>query len=133
MLRLYAMLFIIGILGSTIYGAYWYYTDTQNRLATLRESNAKLLVTKEINEKTIEQQKIQAEQNQKRLGELQASLQEAERYGDELRSTLNKHNLTALAIRKPGLIQNRINNASDKLLEDIVGETTPSSPNPSTP
>lgn len=133
MLRLYAMLFIIGILGSTIYGAYWYYTDTQNRLATLRESNAKLLVTNEINEKTIEQQKIQAEQNQKRLGELQASLQEAERYGDELRSTLNKHNLTALAIRKPGLIQNRINNASDKLLEDIVGETTPSSPNPSTP
>ena len=60
MLRLYAMLFIIGILGSTIYGAYWYYTDTQNRLATLRESNAKLLVTNEINEKTIEQQKIQA-------------------------------------------------------------------------
>ena len=133
MLRLYALLFIIGILGSTIYGAYWYYTDTQNRIATLRESNAKLLVTNEINEKTIAQQKIQAEQNQKRLGELQASLQEAERYGDELRSTLNKHNLTALAIRKPGLIQNRINNASDKLLEDIVGETTPSSPNPNTP
>ena len=133
MLRLYAMLFIIGILGSTIYGAYWYYTDTQNRLATLRESNAKLLVTNEINEKTIAQQKIQAEQNQKRLGELQASLQEVLMFGVELRSTLNKHNLTALAIRKPGFIQNRINNASDKLLEDIVGETTPSSPNPSTP
>lgn len=133
MLKLYAMLFIIGILGSTIYGAYWYYTDTQNRLATLRENNAKLLVTNQMNEETIAQQKLQAEQNEKRLGELQASLQEAERYGDELRATLNRHNLTELALRKPGLIQNRINNASDKLLEEIVGETTPSRPDPSTP
>ena len=133
MLKLYAMLFIIGILGSTVYGAYWYYTDTQNRMATLRESNAKLLVADQVNKETIAQQAKQAEQNEKRLSELQLSLQQAEKYGDELRATLNKHNLTALALKKPGLIQNRINNASDKLLEEIIGETTPSGAIPSTP
>lgn len=134
MLKLYAMLFIIGLLGSTVYGAYWYYTDTQNRMMTLRESNAKLLVSNQINEQTIKQQAEQAKQNETRLNELQLSLQQAEKYGDELRATLNKHNLTALALRKPGLIQSRINNASDKLLEEIQGETAHSSPiNPVTP
>ena len=62
MLKLYAMLFIIGILGSTVYGAYWYYTDTQNRMATLRESNAKLLVADQVNKETIAQQAKQAEE-----------------------------------------------------------------------
>ena len=134
MLKLYAMLFIIGLLGSTVYGAYWYYTDTQNRMMTLRESNAKLLVSNQINEQTIKQQAEQAKQNETRLNELQLSLQQAEKYGDGLRATLNKHNLTALALRKPGLIQSRINNASDKLLEEIQGETAHSSPiSPVTP
>ena len=75
MLKLYAMLFIIGLLGATVYGAYWYYTDTQNRMMTLRESNAKLLVSNQINEQTIKQQAEQAKQNETRLNELQLSLQ----------------------------------------------------------
>ena len=42
MLKLYAFLFIVAILSGVGYGAYYYYNDTQTRIAILRENNAKL-------------------------------------------------------------------------------------------
>ena len=39
--------------------------------------------------------------------QLNADLRKSEQYGDELRDTLNKHNLTHLQIRSPGLIEKR--------------------------
>ena len=59
------------------------------------------------------------------LGE---DLQKAEQYGDELRATLNKHNLTHLANKKPGMIEKRMQDATDKLwddLESVTSDTTP--------
>ena len=58
---------------------------------------------------------------------LSADLRKAEAYGDELRDTLNKHNLTHLANKKPGLIEKRMQNATDKLwgdLESVTGDNT---------
>ena len=49
MLKLYAFLFIVAILSGVGYGAYYYYNDTQTRIAILRENNAKLeTVNKQI-------------------------------------------------------------------------------------
>ena len=53
---------------------------------------------------------------------LQLELQSAERYGDELRDTLQRHNLTYLALKKPGLIQKRMQDATDKLWVDITAD-----------
>ena len=44
MIKIYLTLIIIGLLGSFGFGAYWYYNDTQQRIATLRENNAQLEV-----------------------------------------------------------------------------------------
>ena len=64
-----------------------------------------------------------------RLGELNlqlsSDLQKAEQYGDELRATLQKHNLTHLANKKPGLIEKRMQNATDKLWDDLESITDP--------
>ena len=54
---------------------------------------------------------------------LSSNLQKSEDYGDELRSTLNKHNLTHLANKKPGLIEKRMQDATDKLWNDIESIT----------
>ena len=128
MIKLYAMIFVIGILGSVAFGAKYYYDTTQATIATLRENNAKLETANQINEETIQKQ----QQDAIRLGELNSQLsselQRAEQYGDELRSTLNKHNLTHLANKKPGLIEKRMQGATDKLwddLESITGNDTP--------
>lgn len=42
---------------------------------------------------------------------------------DELRKKLIEHDLTKLALEKPGLIENRINNATKKLFDDIRSST----------
>ena len=44
MLKLYVLIFVIGIVGVVGYGAKYYYDTTQNTIATLRENNAQLEV-----------------------------------------------------------------------------------------
>ena len=74
----------------------WYYKDTQKRMGVLYENNAKLEV----------------------------SVRASEAYGDNLRSVLQKHNLTMLSRKKPGLIEKRMNDATQKLFDDITADTT---------
>ena len=59
MIRLYAMIFVIAILGGVAYGAKYYYDTTQNTISQLRENNAKLEVANEENQKTIEDDRKQ--------------------------------------------------------------------------
>ena len=107
MFRLYAIIAIVGILGIAGYAAKYYYDTTQATIATLRENNAKLETANQINQETIAQQQEDAIKMAELNSQLTSDLQKAEQYGDELRSTLNKHNLTHLANKKPGLIEQR--------------------------
>ena len=127
MIRLYVMIAVIGIVGGALYGAKYYYDTTQATIATLRENNAKLETANQINQETIQKQQQDAVRLSELNNELTVELQRAEQYGDELRATLNKHNLTHLANKKPGLIEQRMQNATDKLwddLESITGNTS---------
>ena len=47
MIRLYAMIFVIALLGGAAYAAKYYYDTTQLTIAQLRENNAKLEVANE--------------------------------------------------------------------------------------
>ena len=53
MIRLYAMIFVIALLGGAAYAAKYYYDTTQATIAQLRENNAKLEVANEENQQTI--------------------------------------------------------------------------------
>ena len=127
MLRLYAMIFVIALLGGAAYAAKYYYDTTQATIAQLRENNAKLEVANEENQATI----TKMTENNVRLNaltdQLNKDLRKSEEYGDQLRDTLNKHDLTHLANKKPGLIEKRMQNATDKLwgdLESVTGDNT---------
>ena len=124
MFRLYAILIVVGLLGGAVYGAKYYYDTTQNTIASLRENNAKLEVANETNQATIKKMGQDTARLNDLTNQLAQDLQTSERYGDELRSTLNKHNLTNLANRKPGLIEKRMQNATDKLWDDLEGITS---------
>ena len=52
MIRLYAMIFVIALLGGTAYAAKYYYDTTQATIAQLRENTAKLEVANEENQQT---------------------------------------------------------------------------------
>lgn len=104
---------------------YWYYNDTQERIAILNANNAKLETAVQISESSIATLQKDAIRNAELNVQLQQELQQAEKYGDELRATLQKHNLTALARKRPGLIENRMQNATDSLWDDLRGITDP--------
>ena len=123
-MRLYAILIVVGLLGGAAYGAKYYYDTTQNTIAQLRDNNAKLEVANETNQATIEKMGQDTARLNELNSELNMNLRKSEKYGDELRDTLNKHNLTHLANKKPGLIEKRMQNATDKLWDDLESLTS---------
>ena len=127
MIRVYALIILLGILGGAAWAAKYYYDTTQATIAQLRENNAKLEVANEENQQTIKKMGEDAKRLNALTDQLNADLRKAEKYGDELRETLNKHDLTHLANKKPGLIEKRMQNATDKLwddLESVTGDNT---------
>ena len=124
MIRLYAMIFVIALLGGVAYAAKYYYDTTQATIAQLRQNNAKLEVANEENQATIQKMSEDAIRLNALTDQLGEDLRKAESYGDELRNTLNKHNLTHLANKKPGMIEKRMQNATDKLWDDLESVTS---------
>ena len=123
MIKIYMLIFVLAIIGGVGYGAYAYYQDTQQRIATLQQNNAKLETVAKANELTINSLQESQEKFATLNLELQGKLDEAEKYGDELRKKLHKHDLTRLSIKKPGLIEKRINNGTQKLFDNIESLT----------
>ena len=104
---------------------YLYVQKLQSDLQTARDNVAKMEVAIQVSEASIATLQADAVRSAELNANLQRDLQTAERYGDELRATLQKHNLTALAQRKPGLIENRMQDATDSLWNDLRGVTDP--------
>ena len=132
MIKVYLFLIIMGVLGSVGYGGYMYYKDTQERIAILTKNNATLEVAAQLQEETINTMIEDVQRNSELNRELQKELQIAEKYGDQLRNTLRKHNLTHLANKKPGLIQRKMQNATNRLWDDLADITNPNGVQPDT-
>ena len=127
MLRVYIIVIILSVLGGCAYAAKYYYDTTQSTIAQLRENNAKLEVANQENQQTIKKMGENAIRLNALTDQLSADLRKAEEYGDELRNTLNKHDLTHLANKRPGMIEKRMQDATYKLwddLESITGDIT---------
>lgn len=120
---IYIVLLLVAVLGGVGFGGYTYVTDLQERVEVLKENNAKLEVAIETSEASIDSLKEDmvkfAEANQ----QLQTELQQAEAYGDELQSKLRRHNLTALGLRKPGLLEGKMNGATANLWRELIEES----------
>ena len=116
---------IILVIITAAAGGVFYVKKLQSDLETARANVAKMEIAVQTSEQSL---KLEREENV-RLGELNSQLssdlQKAEAYGDELRATLQKHNLTHLANKKPGLIEKRMQNATNKLWDDLESITDP--------
>ena len=123
MIKVYLFLIIMGVLGAVGYGGYMYYKDTQQRISTLTENNAKLTTAVETSEKSIAVLRSDIAKNAELNSRLQKDLQKAESYGDQLRNTLRKHNLTHLANKKPSIIERKMQNATNRLWDCLADIT----------
>lgn len=123
MFKVYMFLALFGVLGGVFYGGYSYYKDTQARISQLTANNATLKAANKTNEATISELRENVELQQQLTQDLQKNLQEAEVYQDKLIGQLRKHDLTKLSLRKPGLIETRINDGTKKLFDSIESDT----------
>lgn len=128
MLKLYILVVVVGLVGGSVYGAYYYYKDSQDRIRILTENTAKLETAKKMQDQTInimiEDREKFAELNK----ELQLNLTKANVYKDKLIGKLRKHNLAKLSLRKPRLVEKKINAGTKKLfrsLEVLSGAVAP--------
>lgn len=114
----------MGLLMAALTGVfYWYYQDTQSRIATLRENNAKLEVAVDTAESSLalvqgEMAKVGELNNQ-----LQADLQRAEAYTDELRGKLSRMNLIVEALKNAEELEGKMNGATAKLWRGFMDDS----------
>jgi len=120
MWRLLPFILIVGMFG----GAYMYYKDTQNRLQVAAENLAKAETAAKANQVALDELVAANIQNELRIQELNVELSSANEYKNELIGKLRRHNLTALTMQKPGLIETRVNNASKAILEELEATTS---------
>lgn len=113
------ILLVILLFSSLAGGGYFYYTDTQQRIATLQANNAQLKIAVEDNLRTIDALNEAAEKNERLSNELQGKLNEAEEGRNRLINLFGSHDLTRLALKKPGLIETRVNNGTKQAFDGI--------------
>lgn len=123
MIKLYAMIIILAVLGAVGAGGYFYYVDTQERIATLRENNAKLEVAVQTAEQSINTLQETMAQVAEANNKLQRDLQKAEAYGDELRGKLNRMDLVQDALKDAKTLEGKMNGATAKLWRGIMEDT----------
>jgi predicted nuclease with TOPRIM domain len=126
-LRAYIMVAVIVAVSGAVMSARAYYKETQERIATLHKNNAKMEVVQQQNEVVMRSLTSEATRLNELNFDLQGKLDSAEDYKNELIGKLQKHDLTRLSYLKPGLIEKRINNGTQKVFDSLESLTSISS------
>ena len=119
MLKVYILIVVLGLVGGVVYGGFYYYKDTQARIAILTENSAKLEQATNTQKQTIDTLVEDAEKYRELNKELNTKLEAANEYKNKLIGKLRKHNLAKLSLQKPGLVEKKINNGTKKLFESL--------------
>ena len=124
MLKIYGLLIVLGLLAGVGYGAYFYYNDTQQRIATLRTNNAQL----ESSNKSLEVKITAMEKNIKKqielTNDLNKSLEEAKKANTVIKDLLAQTDLVKNSLQDPKASEARINEKVDSFFKSIESATT---------
>jgi septal ring factor EnvC (AmiA/AmiB activator) len=123
MLKVYGLLIILGLLAGVGYGAYFYYNDTQQRIATLRTNNANL----ESSNKSLEVKITAMEKNIKKqielTNDLNKDLEEAKKANTVIKDLLAQTDLVKNSLADPKASEARINEKVDSFFQSIESAT----------
>tara|TARA_Y100000287_G_scaffold119913_1_gene96538 strand:+ start:272 stop:646 length:375 start_codon:yes stop_codon:yes gene_type:complete len=123
MARLYIFLFVLAILGGIGYGAYFIYNDTMQRMATLRDNNAKLEVAIKAKDSTIKALKENMEKQIKLTKDLNNKLSIAEENNKKISNLLAKTDIVKNSLADPAGQEKRINEQVNKMFGGINAAT----------
>ena len=109
----------IGIILVMGLGGYYLYNENQ----TLTQNNIKLEAAVEEQKQTMAIMKEQYEKQGKALMNMSRQNAQIEKEKAEYLAIFSRHNLDLLALKKPGLMENRFNKASEKVMEGMENDT----------
>ena len=109
----------IGIILILGIGSYFLYQEN----ITLKENNFKLETAVETQKETMAVMKEQYEIQGQAVQNMARVNAEIEAEKAEYLAIFARHNLDMLALKKPGLIENRFNNASEAVMEGLEDDT----------
>jgi len=123
---------LLGMMTAMVIGGYFYYNTTQAKLETLQNLNAAYEVKVKTQDETILEMERSYTNQSEALSELtikysQAS-EEMKRYLDIFR----RHDFSKLAAAKPGLIENRVNEATRNVFTSLEEDSSFITPDPVT-
>ena len=123
MIKIYALIVVLGLVGGVVYGGWYYYKDTQARIQILTEKSAKLETATKLQKNTIDTLQADAKKYAELNSELQTKLVSATEYKNKLLTKLRKINLTKVSAEEPADWERKINNASKRVLESFESIT----------
>jgi len=130
MAKVYLFLFLVSLMSGIGYAGYSYYMWSQETIGTLRENNVKLKGAAETLQATVESITKDAEKNAELNRNLTKQLQQSQEHLDKLRGVFAKIDLTMEALTNAQGLEDRVNNAVNKLIGRIESETAPVSAQP---
>ena len=110
-MRLAGLFFIIICVMGAV--GYWYYNDTQARLAVLQENNAKLEIAVATNESALETLQADYASAQNEISALNSAYQAIRRQNNRLADKLQKIDLEAAAIANAEAIERAVNRGTE--------------------
>jgi len=110
---------LIGIILVLGLGGYWLYNEN----VTLKDNNAKLEYAVEEQKEAMAAMKEQYEKQGKALMNMSRQNAQIEKEKAEYLAIFSRHNLDLLALKKPGMIELRFNNASVEVMEGLENDT----------
>lgn len=123
MIKIYGLLIVLALLAGVGYGAYFYYNDTQQRIATLRTNNANL----ESSNKSLEVKITAMEKNIKKqielTNDLNKDLEEAKKANTVIKDLLAQTDLVKNSLADPKASEARINDKVDSFFNSIESAT----------
>jgi len=127
MAKLYLILFLATFMSGVGYAGYSYYMWSQETIGTLRENNVKLESAAQTLQATVEKMAADQKKNEQLNNDLTKRLQQSQQHLDKLRGVFAKIDLTMEALTNAQGLEDRVNNAVNKLIGRIQEETTPPS------
>jgi Tfp pilus assembly protein PilO len=123
MARLYILIFVMAILAGIGYGAYFVYNDTMQRMATLRDNNAKLEVAVKSKDTALKALKENMEKQIKLTKDLNNKLTIAEENNKKISNLLAKTDIIKNSLADPIGQEKRINEQVNKMFGGINAAT----------
>ena len=113
--KIKTLLIVTAVLGAVGFGAWKYYTYTQEQIRVYATNAANAEQAQQATQAALDSVRENLEQVQKQFNEVTEDFSNAQKRVDTLEEKLSEHDLGQLAQARPGLVEKIINDASNEV------------------